>query len=365
MIEIKQGTIIKELFTREGIKGFLVQTEAGEEKCIVYPDLTGDIKPGDEVLLNTTAVSLNLGTGGYHYVISSLNSTGKEMLPGGHIMKMRYTPLQIKTLSVEEEDSPYHREMLEADSLDNIPVLVATLHSMLAPLCLHLKQQGFRLAYVMTDGAALPIAFSQTVAYLKQHGIIAGTVTTGHAFGGDLEAVNIYSGLLAARKVLQADIIIVSMGPGIVGTGTRWGFTGIEQGQILNAVHSLGGIPVAVPRISFADSRARHRGISHHSLTVLERVCMVQAVVPLPDLSGDKMEYILNQLQAHNLIDKHKICLQDNPEILNILRNSGLKHSTMGRGIEQEQEFFLALGAAAQAAEKLARGQKLSRIYTV
>ncbi len=365
MIEIKRGTITRELFTREGIKGFLVQTEAGEEKCIVYPDLTGDIKPGDEVLLNTTAVSLNLGTGGYHYVISSLNSTGKEMLPGGHIMKMRYTPLQIKTLSVEEEDSPHHREMLEADSLDNIPVLVATLHSMIAPLCLYLKQQGFQLAYVMTDGAALPIAFSQTVAYLKQHGILAGTVTTGHAFGGDLEAVNIYSGLLAARKVLQADIIIVSMGPGIVGTGTRWGFTGIEQGQILNAVHSLGGIPVAVPRISFADSRARHRGISHHSLTVLERVCMVQAVVPLPDLSGDKMEYILNQLQAHNLIDKHKICLQDNPEILNILRNSGLKHSTMGRGIEQEQEFFLALGAAAQAAEKLARGQKLSRIYTV
>ncbi|MDD3897495.1 MAG: DUF3866 family protein [Syntrophomonadaceae bacterium] len=365
MLEIKRGTIIKELFARDGIQGFLVETEAGEEKCIAYPDLTGDINLGDEVLLNTTAVSLHLGSGGYHYVISSLNSTGKEMFPGGHIMKMRYTPLQIKTLSVEEEDSPHHWEMVEADSLENIPVLVATLHSMLSPLCLYLKQQGLRLAYVMTDGAALPIAFSQTVAYLKQHGIIAGTITTGHAFGGDLEAVNVYSGLLAARKVLKADIIITSMGPGIVGTGTRWGFTGIEQGQILNAVHSLGGIPVAVPRISFADPRPRHRGISHHSLTVLERVCLVQAVVPLPDLPGDKMDYILNQLQAHNLMDKHNICLQDNSEILDILRNSGLKHSTMGRGIEQEQEFFLALGAAAQAAEKLARGQKLNRIYAV
>lgn len=365
MLEIKRGTIIKELFAREGIQGFLVETEAGEEKCIAYSELTGDIKPGDEVLLNTTAVSLHLGSGGYHYIISSLNSAGKDMTPGGHIMKMRYTPLQIKTLSVEEEDSPYHREMMEADSLENIPVLVATLHSMLAPLCLYLKQQGFRLAYVMTDGAALPIVFSQTAAYLKQHGIIAGTVTIGHAFGGDLEAVNIYSGLLAARKVLQADIIIVSMGPGIVGTGTRWGFTGIEQGQILNAVHSLGGIPVAVPRVSFADLRPRHRGISHHTLTVLERVCLVPAVVPLPDLPEDKMDYILNQLQVHNLFDKHKICLQDNPEILDILYNSGLKHSTMGRGIEQEQEFFLTLGAAARAAEKIARGQNLNRIYSV
>jgi hypothetical protein len=365
MLEIKRGKIIKELFAREGIQGFLVETEDGEARCIAYPDLTGPISPGDEVLLNTTAVALQLGSGGYHYVIANLNLTGKDMIPGGHIMKMRYTPLQIKTLSVEEEDSPHHRQMAAADSLENIPVLVATLHSMLAPLCLHLKKQGFRLAYVMTDGAALPLVFSQTVAYLKQHDIIAGTVTVGHAFGGDLEAVNIYSGLLAARKVLQADIIIVSMGPGIVGTGTPWGFTGIEQGQILNAVHSLEGIPVAVPRISFADPRPRHRGISHHSLTVLERVCLVEAVVPLPDLPADKMGYILNQLQGHNLMGKHTICLQDNPEILDILRNSGLKHSTMGRGIEQEQEFFLALGAAARAAEKLARKQKLNRIYTV
>lgn len=365
MLEIRRGTIIKELFAREGIKGFLVKTEEGEARCIAYPDLCGDINPGDEVLLNTTAVSLKLGSGGYHYVISNLKSAGKEMPPGGHIMKMRYTPLQIKTLSVEEEDSPYHKVMLEADNLDQTPVLVATLHSMLAPLALYLGQQGFRLAYVMTDGAALPLVFSQTVDYLKQKGILAGTVTVGHAFGGDLEAVNVYSGLLAARKVLQADIIIASMGPGIVGTGTRWGFTGIEQGQILNAVHSLGGIPVAVPRISFADPRTRHRGISHHSLTVLSRVCLVEAVVPVPDLPEDKMAYILDQLQAQELMDKHNVCLEDNSGILEILNNSGLNHSTMGRGVEEEREFFLTLGAAARAAEKLSRKEPLNRIRTV
>ena len=365
MIEIKRGTIIEELFAREGVKGFLVKTEAGEARCIAYPDLSGDISPGDEVLLNTTAVSLKLGTGGYHYVISNLNSKGKEMSSQGHIMKLRYTPMQIKTLSVEEEDSPFHRIMMGADSLDNIPVLVATLHSMLAPLALYLSGQGFRLAYLMTDGAALPLAFSQTVDYLKRQEVLAGTVTVGHAFGGDLEAVNVYSGLLAARKVLQADIIIVSMGPGIVGTGTRWGFTGVEQGQILNAVHSLGGIPVAVPRISFADPRPRHRGISHHSLTVLSRVCLVKSVLPLPELPQDKMAYVLNQLRAQGLMDKHSICQEDNPGILDILRNSGLKHTTMGRGIEEEKEFFLTLGAAARAAEKISRGQPLNRIYAV
>jgi len=365
MLEIRRGTIIKELFAREGIKGFLVKTEAGEAGCIAYPDLSGDINPGDEVLLNTTAVSLKLGSGGYHYVIANLNSPGKEMPPGGHIMKMRYTPMQIKILSVEEEDSPHHQAMMKADSLDRIPVLVATLHSMLAPLALYLGRQGFRLAYVMTDGAALPLAFSQTVDYLKKEKLLAGTVTVGHAFGGDLEAVNVYSGLLAARKVLQADIIIASMGPGIVGTGTRWGFTGIEQGQILNAVHSLGGVPVAVPRISFADPRIRHRGISHHSLTVLSRVCLVEAVVPLPDLAADQMAYILGQLQARELMDKHNICLENNPGILEILNNSGLKLSTMGRGVEEEREFFLTLGAAARAAEKLSRKEPLNRIHAV
>jgi hypothetical protein len=365
MLEIRRGTIIQELFAREGIKGFLVKIGEEEAKCIAYPDLCGDIKAGDEVLLNTTAVSLKLGSGGYHYIIANTKTAGKEMPPKGHIMKMRYTPLQIKTLSVEEEDSPYHRVMLEADSLDHTPVLAATLHSMLAPLALYLAGQGFRLAYVMTDGAALPLVFSQTVDYLKKHDILTGTVTVGHAFGGDLEAVNIYSGLLAARHVLQADIIITSMGPGIVGTGTRWGFTGIEQGQVLNAVHSLGGIPIAVPRISFADPRPRHRGISHHTLTVLSRVCLTEAVVPLPSLLPDRMDYVLEQLRAQEIMDKHRVCLEDNPGILDILNNSGLKPSTMGRGVEEEREFFLTLGAAARAAEKLFRKEPLNRIRVV
>jgi hypothetical protein len=298
VIQTRTGRIIREIFARPGIQGWVVLVEDREEKCISYPALSGELAPGDEVLLNTTAQSLKLGSGGYHYVISQLPPLPQELSPGGHIMKLRYTPAQIKVLSVEEEDSPFRQEMLAAESLEGIPVLVSTLHSMLAPLCLQLENAGLRVAYVMTDGAALPLAFSQTVHWLKEHDKLAGAVTIGHAFGGDLEAVNIYSGLLAARRVLKAEVIIVGMGPGIVGTGTRWGFTGIEQGDILNAVDVLGGIPVAVPRISFADARARHRGISHHTLTVLSRVCRVPAIVPLPVLDQKKSEYILEQLRG-------------------------------------------------------------------
>ncbi|NLB88354.1 MAG: DUF3866 family protein, partial [Syntrophomonadaceae bacterium] len=269
MIDIKRGVVIKELFSRSGIAGYLVKIEDKEEKCIAYPDLTGEVKVGDEVIVNTTAVKLNLGSGGYHYILANLNVASKDLSPEGHIMKLRYTPMQLKVLSVEEQDSPYHEDLVAADSIEGIPVLVGTLHSMLAPLCLQLGQWGLKVAYVMTDGAALPMAFSNTVAELKNKNLLHGTVTIGHAFGGDLEAVNIYSGLLAAKKVFNPDVIIVAMGPGIVGTGTKWGFTGVEQGEILNAVDTLQGVPICVPRISFADSRDRHKGVSHHTLTVL------------------------------------------------------------------------------------------------
>ena len=82
---------------------------------------------------------------------------------------------------------------------------------------------GRRLVYLMSDGAALPLGFSQTVTALKQEGLLAATITFGHAFGGDLEAVNIYSALLAAKHVVQADLAVVLMGPGVVGTGTTLG----------------------------------------------------------------------------------------------------------------------------------------------
>lgn len=365
MIQIRNGIIQQHLFQREGIEAFSVLIEGREEKCISYPDLIGNLQTGDEVLLNTTAVSLSLGTGGYHYAMANLSRHRKDFQPGGHIMKMRYTPMQVKVLSVEEEDSPYREEMLKADSLEGIPVLVGTLHSMLAPICWYLSQKGFRVAYVMTDGAALPAAFSNTIHDLTQRNMLAGTVTVGHAFGGDLEAVNVYSGLLAARKVLHADVIICTMGPGIVGTGTKWGFTGIEQGEILNAAEALQGVPVAIPRISFADPRDRHRGISHHTLTVLTRICRVRAVLPLPEIESEKMNRILDQLRSEDLFSRYHCCLERVDDLLPLIGDSGLKFSTMGRGLDEDREFFLTLGAAARSAVRILNREPLHSIAFV
>ncbi|NLO89672.1 MAG: DUF3866 family protein [Clostridia bacterium] len=331
--------------------------------AINFDSLTGRVKEGDDVLLNTTAVDLNLGSGGYHFVMANLTEPAgvEENDNPGHIMKLRYTPFQVKVLAAEEQDSPHHGSLKKEDSLAGTPVVCCTLHSMLPPAAAAVKTlaPNLRIVYVMTDGAALPIQFSRLVQILKERGLIQGTVTTGHSFGGDLEAVNVYSGLLAAKKVLHADIIIVSMGPGIVGTGTTFGFTGMEQADIINATAVLEGIPVAVPRISFADNRERHYGLSHHSRTVLGKASFAEAIVALPIMDEKKTKKIISQMKEGGITEKHNIAVEDGNPGLELLKELDIKVTTMGRTIAEDKEFFLAPSAAGSIAAKILLDEKI------
>lgn len=349
MIRIRSGVVKGITTNRPGVTELQVEVEGQLQKATNYDSLTGSVKPGDQVILNTTAVSKNLGTGGAHFVMGNVTHPAREMVEAGHIMKLRYSPCQVKVLAVEEPDSPYAEIMRQTDSLEGVPVIIGTLHSMIAPVAAVIKKMGgdnLRVAYLMTDGAALPMALSRMVYELKQKGLIFQTVTCGHAFGGDLEAINIYTGLLACQAVLKADIILVAMGPGIVGSGSRFGFTGVEQGEIINAVNILGGRPVAIPRISFADERTRHRGISHHTQTALGKIALTKATVALPKLEPDKMELVLRQLEDSGISQRHDVALVDAQPALEALQEYNIKVTTMGRNIEQDREFFLAAGAA-------------------
>jgi len=349
---------------RSDITEIIVDIAGKVYPAINFDSMTGAVDTGDEVLLNTTAVDLNLGSGGYHFVMANLtaktNSDG--LVPGtGHIMKLRYTPFQIKVMAVEEQDSPYHRVLREKDSLDGTPVVCCTLHSMLpaAAASIRLLGTGLRVIYVMTDGAALPINLSRLVEVLKREELINGTVTTGHSFGGDIEAVNIYSGLLAAKNVLSADIVIVAMGPGIVGTGTPFGFSGMEQADVINAVSVLNGRPVAVPRISFADRRERHRGLSHHSQTVLGRATLAPAVISIPHMEKEKMDLVIGQLRSSGIFKKHRVALDDGERGLDLLKSLRIKVTTMGRTLWEDSEFFSAAAAAGSVAAKMLLGQEI------
>ncbi|KXG76820.1 DUF3866 family protein [Thermotalea metallivorans] len=352
MISVRYGKAVEIISQKETTMEVMVEIDNERYKAINYNRLTGFVEIGDTLLLNTTAVDLNLGTGGYHFVISNITKAERTFPPGGHIMKLRYTPFQLKVFAAEEQESKYHDIFNKFQSLDSMPVIVGTLHSMLPAIVEVLKffHGDLKIAYVMTDAAALPLDFSNLVYQLKRDQKIAGTITIGHAFGGDIECINIYNGLIAAKEIINAHVAVVTMGPGIVGTGTKFGFTGIEQGNIIDAVNDLGGIPIAVPRISFADRRQRHYGISHHTLTVLDTICKTAALVGIPIFDEGKHAFILHQLEGTGIKKKHRLIFQACNDIEDILENSPIQLKTMGRNFEQEKEFFMAAGLSGKIA---------------
>lgn len=353
-------------------------------RALAYPSLVGRPEPGQRVLLNTTALERGLGTGGYALVAALLDTLPPDPVAGpGHLVKARYTPLQAMVLGVDEQESEFHGVLADADDLLNMPVVVADLHSALPAILAGLRQSApqARVAYLMTDGGALPAWFSRTIAGLRQAGWLDTCITVGQAFGGDLEAVSVHSGLLAARHVAQVDVAIVSQGPGNLGTGTKWGFSGVQAGEVINAAATLRGRPVASLRVSGADARERHRGVSHHSLTAYGRVALVGADVVVPEFKGiedaaapvlggnpesaaigDNSSLSLAELGT--LIDRQVVGLFA-PEgrhrevrvevngLLEALRESPVGLSTMGRNLAADPASFLAAAAAGRHAASL------------
>src|SRR5688500_17504511 len=246
----------------------------GAVRALAYPSLVGVPQVGDDVLLNTTALAQGLGTGGVALVVAVPDRLPPDPEGPGHLVKARYTPLQVTVSGVDEQETEHHALLAEADDLGGMPVVVADLHSALPAILIGMlaTDPDLKVAYVMTDGGALPAAFSRTLDALTPS--MAGVITVGQAFGGDLEAVTVHTGLLAARHVLGADLAIVTQGPGNLGTGTPWGFSGVAAGEACYAVTALGGDAIGALRISDADPRTRPRGASRPSLTTLGRVAL-------------------------------------------------------------------------------------------
>lgn len=356
MIRKRIGLVKTVLSRGEKLSELRVEVDGAVNTAVNYDTLTGRAFPGDLVLLNTTALHLDLGTGGVHFVYHNYSRPLPSFSGRGHIMKLRYTPWQVRVLSCEEKEAGNQAQLDRFGGLDGMPVLIGELHSMVAPAAAVLKfyRPDCRVAYVMTDGAALPLAFSRTAAELKQKGIISATITCGHAFGGDLEAINVYSALAACKTVLKADLAIISMGPGNAGTGTRFGFSGMEVGEQINRVNAMGGTPVVIPRISFADRRKRHRGISHHTLTALETAAFSPACLVLPALPGRRLHFLLTQLAERGLLRRHRLQVLKAPPVASILNNLELSPAeSMGRRYTGDPVFFNAAGAAAAAALRM------------
>ncbi|GAA0556915.1 DUF3866 family protein [Paractinoplanes ferrugineus] len=358
MVRWRSGTVRAIRRRWRGTVELSVFTDGAELRALAYPELVGEPQEGDRVLLNVGALVMGLGTGGYALVVAIPDRLPPDPADdgttrdSGHLVKARYTPLQAISLGVDEEASPHRSVMASAESLDGMPVVTADLHSALPAVLAGVLQEKpqARVAYVMTDGGALPAWFSRTLDGLRDH--LAGTVTTGQAFGGDLEASTVHTGLLAARHVLGADITVVAQGPGNLGTGTTWGFSGVALGEAINAIGVLGGRPVGSLRVSDGDGRPRHRGVSHHSLTAYGKVALFPADLPVPDGLEPALAAEVDAALAP-LAERHRLVRVPTDGLDDALRASPVGLSTMGRGLDQDHAYFLTAAAAGRHAARL------------
>lgn len=328
-------------------------------RALAYTQLVGTPSVGDTVFVSAAAAAKGLGTGGYLMIVANKDQLPADPPPApGHIVKARYTPLQYMTLGVDEQESPFHDVLCEADSIEGMPVIVADLHSaMPAALAgILMRKPSARVAYIMDDGGALPAWFSQTAAQLTKSGAIIGTITAGQAFGGELESVNIHTALLAARLVWNADIAILTQGPGNLGTGTRWGFSGTSAGEAINAVNTLGGKPIGLLRMSNGDKRDRHFGLSHHSITALTRVALSPAECAVPDFAdSDELSQLVSADVRAVLEPQLDALFSCSRLIRRSVSTAGLSQAflelpvtlrTMGRSEKEDPLAFLAAGVA-------------------
>ena len=322
MLSLRRGRVTAVV---ERVPG-LDRLEVDGLPCIAYPRLTGPVDVGDEVVVNVQARELALGSGGFDVLYVNLTrGLGLHAETGAHVMKLPYTPLQFATEHGEESSAL-------PSGLDGMPVVACSLHSQVAPACAALS--GLRVAYVQVPGGALPVALSDAVRALRTRGLVALTIGADACFGGDADAVNVYSALALARAG-GADVVVCSIGPGIVGTGTALGHGGMAAAEALCAAARLGGRPVLALRISARDARERHAGVSHHAESLL---AVAGADVPAawPDGCPFERPPRAAPVDVTNWRDA----------------SAQLPLDHMGRGPDDDPWFF----AAAFAAGRLARG---------
>ena len=309
-------------------------------RAYVLTGLVGPVAVGDPVVVNTTAVDLGLGTGGWDVVHWNLARTSLDAPGPGHVMKLRYTSLQVDT-GVAEEDDDY-----VPGPLAGVPVVVFSLHSQLAAVAAGFAAAapGKRLGYVMTDSAALPLPLSDLVAALRDAGLVALTVTAGHAFGGDHEAVNALSGLGVAVAA-GADAVVVGPGPGVVGTATPHGHGAVEVAALVDLAGRAGARPIVAVRYSDADERARHRGVSHHTGTALG-FAHEAALIGVPPGAP----WPAGELAPHDVVEVAV------PDVLGLLDRAGIAVTSMGRTAAEDPRFHAFAAAAGVVAASVVSG---------
>jgi hypothetical protein len=326
--------------------------ELGGERRPAWADTTllGEMREGDEVVVNVAALDLGLGSGGFDVVHVNLTrglAQGRSSGPA-HVIKLNYTSLQHPVEPVEgtvgegregaAEEGPAIAAESGAESA-RAPVLVLPLHGHLAPATWAAVEAApeIRLGYVQTGGGALPGSLSRDVAQLRERGLLCGHIAAAPAYGGEHDAISTTGALDAAIHRLGWDAVLVGPGPGVIGSDTEFGHGGMAALDSAHAALSLRLPTLISPRLSSSDPRERHVDVSHHTYTVLEfLLAPIDVAVPAGE---DAIAAALEKSPG-----THR--LRSAPADLDGYAASGLPSTTMGRSLQQDPLFFAAPLAA-------------------
>jgi hypothetical protein len=218
------------------------------------------------------------------------------------------------------------------------PTAIFSLHGQLAPLAWAFAQAApeAKLGFVQTAGGALPGGHSRVVRDLRDRGLLVGHLTAAPTYGGEGEAITTPGAIHHGLHDLGWDAAVCGPGPGILGSGSALGHGGMIGMDSAHAATALGSPVVLCARMSSGDPRERHRGLSHHSATVL-RLLLAPVTVALPSGHGD----VPRPGKGHEWLELE-------PD-LDGYRASGLPAKTMGRTLDEDPPFFAAALAAGTA----------------
>lgn len=306
----------------------LLRLEVDAIPCVAFPRLTGAVEIGDDVVVNQQARTLELGSGGFDILVVNLTrGLALDPEPGAHVMALPYTPAQFATTFAEEANGA------TPTGLNGAPVVCCGLHSQVVPVCAALR--GLRVVYVQLAGGALPVALSDALRVLRREGLLTATIAVSPCVDADTTCVSTASALTTASG-LGAEVIVCGIGPGMVGTGTTLGHGGLAVTEAANAAAALGGRVVIAPRISFADRRERHQGLSHHTRAALG-LCLAPVAVAWPSGLAVPDAVVVEVVD----VDEWATAC------------AGLPLDHMGRGADADPWFFAAAFAAGQLARSL------------
>jgi hypothetical protein len=350
VLKLRRGRVVSVEESGERLVRFTVELNGGggPRSAIAYPGLTGAVEPGDDVVVNVEARDLGLGSGGFDILHANL---ARGLEGGGadaNVMKLNYTSLQHAVQPVEEG-------LDEVASRPGVPVAVLAVHGQLPCVVFALTRlrEGVRAGFVQSAGGALPGELSDSVAELLERGMLVGHVTSAPAYGAGLEAITVEGAIDAASRSLGWDCAIVGPGPGILGSASALGHGGLAALANAHSALSLGCSVTIVPRLSSGDPRERHRGLSHHTETVLDLLLRPVRVaepagVSLP--SGAGLERAIGG-------GGHEGVGIDVSDLVEPYRSSGLPAQTMGRSFDEDRDFFLgALAGGAALAQAIEGG---------